>query len=130
MNSNYVSLIAMIVAVFFTGAYLRGESARKQEIKREIETIRERQEEILAAVGQINALAAEQDSLLLGEIASARGYIERLDEKEQLSVEDIATFGTELRALQGGVDSSLTALRRSSTLNLAIDQPASEEAGQ
>ncbi len=130
MNSNYVSLIAMIVAVFFAGAYLRGESARKQEIKREIETIRDRQDAILDAVGQINAMAAEQDSLLLSQVASARGYIERLDEKEQYSIEEIESFGANLRALQGGVDSSMTALRQTGALGLAMEPAAPLDAGQ
>ena len=76
MNNNYISLIALIFAVFFSGIYLRGESARKKEIKRELDLIRERQEQIIAQVDQINRVAAERDQLLVNQIDSARTYIE------------------------------------------------------
>lgn len=110
LYSNAISLVALVIGVFFSGVYIRGESARKQEIKREIDTIRDRQTEIVAAVAEINRIAAEKDSLLLGRIASARTYIERLDQKEAFSEQEIEAFGQEIRQLQGGIDSTMAAI--------------------
>ena len=56
MNNNYISLIAMLVSLFFAGAYLRGESVRKKEMKAEIKSIRESQKQIEQSVTAIMAV--------------------------------------------------------------------------
>lgn len=117
-NPRYINVIVLIVAVFLSGAYLRGESARKEEVKREMGLIRSRQDEIAAAVAEIHRIATEKDSLLLARIAGARAYIDRLDAKEQLSDQQIAALDREIRTLQGGIDSSLAALQTSAAFRL------------
>jgi peptidoglycan hydrolase CwlO-like protein len=113
MNSSYISLIAMIVAVFFSGIYLRGEGAKKQEIKRELDVIRERQTEIISQVEKINEATLEQDKLLLNRIDSARTYIDLLNAEEAHSSQQIASFGENIKQLQRGIDSSLTTITSS-----------------
>ncbi|MDZ4700167.1 MAG: hypothetical protein SH809_10715 [Rhodothermales bacterium] len=122
LNSHIISLITLVIGVFFSGAYIRGESARKQEINREIDTIRQRQTEIVAAVAEINRIAAEKDSILLGRIAHARTFIEHLDRKEAYSEQEIQAFGQEIRQLQGGIDSVMAAV--TSAGSFAVPPPA------
>ena len=112
MNTNYVSLIAMVVAVFCTGMYLRGESVRKQDIKKEIEAIKARQQEILGMVAQINAVAMEKDKMLLAQIDSAQTYIQALNDRKNLSYDRIKTINTEIEKIQVDIDSSRRALNR------------------
>lgn len=130
MNTNYISLIALVIGVFFSGMYLRGESARKQEIRRELDLIRQRQDEISATVAEIHRVAAEKDSLLLNRIAGTRDYIERLDQKETYSAEQIAAFGADLNALQSGIDSSLAAIQPAGGFVLTPDPVPVAPAGQ
>lgn len=112
MNTSYVSLIAMVVAVFCAGMYLRGESVRKQEIKKEIQAIKERQQEILGMVAQINQIAMEKDKMLLAQIDSAQSYIQTLNDRKNLSYDRIKTINTEIEKIQVDIDSSRRALNR------------------
>ncbi len=130
LNSHTISLITLVIGVFFSGAYIRGESARKLEIKQEIDAIRARQTEILGAVAEINRVAAEKDSLLLGRIRSARTYIERLDRKEAFSEQEIQAFGREINQLQGGIDSTMAAIGSSGSFSTQPVAPALVPAGQ
>ncbi len=126
MNSNYISLIAMLVAVFFSGVYLRGEAARKREVKRELDTIRDRQEEIMAQVEEINRVTVERDQRLISQIDSARSYIDILNAEETLTSEKIAERGDKIEQLQKGIDSSLAEIQGSS--GFALPAPAVEVA--
>lgn len=124
MNINYISLIAMIVAVFFSGIYLRGESARKKDVKRELDLIREQQEQIISQVEEINRVTAERDALLLSRIDSARTYIDLLNAEEAHSATKIAAFGDNIRLLQTDIDKSLVSLAGSQGL---LVTPATSE---
>ena len=121
MNSSYISLIAMIVAVFFSGIYLRGESARKQELKRELDVIREQQAQIISQVEEINRETVERDQLLLSRIDSARTYIDLLNAEEAHSSQKIASFGENIKQLQLGIDSELTTI--ASSHGIAVPAP-------
>ncbi len=46
MSQSTFSIIALLASVFFTGAYLRCEISRRQELKNELRTIQEQQEQI------------------------------------------------------------------------------------
>ncbi|MFK7845981.1 MAG: hypothetical protein AB8G77_11825 [Rhodothermales bacterium] len=118
MNNNYISLIALIVAVFFSGIYLRGEGARKKELKRELDVIRDQQEQIIAQVGEINRLTAERDQLLLSRIDSARTYIDILNAEEKYTSQQIAKFGDNIELLQEGIDQNLTRITGSEGLTV------------
>ncbi len=118
MNNNYISLVAMIVAVFFSGVYLRGESARKQDVKRELDLIREQQEQIIARVDEINRVTAERDQLLLSRIDSARTYIDLLNAEEAHTAAKIAGYGDNIKALQTDIDKSLVSIASSEGLSL------------
>lgn len=111
MNINLISMAAMIVAVFFSGMYLRGEAARKQDVKRELDLIRERQEAILAQVDEINRQTVARDQLLLSRIDSAQTYIDLLNAEEAHTEAKIAQYGDNIALLQAGIDSSLTEIR-------------------
>ena len=117
MNNNYISLIALIVAVFFSGVYLRGESARKKELKRELDAIRDQQEQIIAQVGEINRLTAERDELLLSRIDSARTYIDILNAEEQYTSQQIAKYGDNIELLQEGIDQNLALITNTEGLS-------------
>jgi len=111
MNSSYISLIAMIVAVFFTGTYLRGEGVRKREVNEALDEIRARQTAIMAQVDEINRVTMERDQQLLSRIDSARTYIDLLNAEEAYTSQKIASFGENISALQSGIDSSLVQIR-------------------
>lgn len=100
MDSKYIHLIALVVAVFFAGVYMRGEGARKKEIKRELEAIQKRQDEINSIVDQIEAVTAEKDSLLLLQVASAKAEVQRLERLGKDSRARIASLGNEINARQ------------------------------
>ncbi len=55
MNQNVGSLVALLVSVFFAGAYLRGEISRKAELKAELQAIKDQQTRLLATVDSVNA---------------------------------------------------------------------------
>jgi hypothetical protein len=124
MNNSHISLVALIVAVFFSGIYLRGESARKQEIKRELNLIRDQQEKIIAQVDEINRVAAERDQMLLNQIDSARTYIELLNLKDSLTTAKLTGYGENIKVLQEDINKQLTSISDEagiSTPGLAAD---------
>ncbi len=96
MDSKYLHLIALIVAVFFAGIFLRGERARKQQIKRELSAIEQRQDEINAIVANIVRVTAEKDSLLKLQIAFAKEEVSKLDREEELSRNRIDSLGQKI----------------------------------
>ena len=55
MNTNHFSLIALVLSVFFAGAYLRGEISRRQELKAELREIKMQQKQTMARVDSVNA---------------------------------------------------------------------------
>lgn len=130
MNNNYISLIALIVAVFFSGVYLRGESARKQDIKRELDAIRARQAEIIATVDAINQQTEERDQLLLSRIDSARTYVDLLSIEEDMTSQKVAMYGENIKRLQLGIDSSLTQINASRGFVVAAPAPEVVESSQ
>ncbi|MFK7845979.1 MAG: hypothetical protein AB8G77_11815 [Rhodothermales bacterium] len=99
MDSKYIHLIALIVAVFFSGIYLRGEGARKKEIKRELKAIEMRQAEINDLVDEINTTAAIKDSLLNLKIAFAKDEIRILNRGDSLARDSIDVLGAEIIAV-------------------------------
>ncbi len=100
MDSKYIHLIALILAVFFAGIFLRGESGRKKEIKRAVESIQKRQAEINAIVDEIDRVTAEKDSLLKLQIAQAKQEIQTLTREEQLAEDRIDAIGGQIDAAQ------------------------------
>ncbi len=130
MNNNYISLIAMLVAVFFSGVYLRGESARKQDVKRELDLIREQQDQIIARVDEINRITAERDQLLLSRIDSARTYIDLLNAEEEHTAAKIAGYGDNIKALQVEIDKSLAGIAASEGLTVTSNPVEVSDGGQ
>lgn len=122
MSNKYISLIAMLVAVFFSGIYLRGEGARKREIKRELDAIRDRQEQIMSQVQEINQKTAERDQLLMNRIDSARTYIDILNAEKAHSSQKIAEYGNNIEQLQTGIDSSLVSITSSEGFSITRPQ--------
>jgi Tfp pilus assembly protein PilN len=59
MQFNY-KLIALLASVFLTGMFLRGEIARRAELKRELREIKDQQKRTMARVDSINAIYAAQ----------------------------------------------------------------------
>ncbi|MEM8485564.1 MAG: CHAP domain-containing protein [Bacteroidota bacterium] len=96
MNSKYLHLIALIVAVFFAGIFMRGERARKKQIKRELSAIEQRQDEINAIVADIVRVTAEKDSLLKLQIALAKEEVSKLNREEALPRNRIDSLGQEI----------------------------------
>lgn len=100
MDSKYIHLIALIVAVFFAGVYLRGEAARKKEIKRQISAIQHRQDEINGIIDEIERVTAEKDSLLKLKIARAKREIRTLDREGELVRDSVDVLGNKITATQ------------------------------
>ncbi len=101
-----LKLIAMLASVFFAGIIIRGEYARRQDLRRELREIKDAQTRVMARVDSINAnyavqkldLALKTDSLYLqiGEIIKAKNLNrQRINEiessitsqRQQLSLE-------------------------------------------
>ena len=80
ISQNQIGIIALLAAVFFAGAYLRGERMRKKEIKAEIERIQQQQEQILNEVKTINQEAAKRDKMLLEQIDTTYAYLDKMNE--------------------------------------------------
>ncbi len=124
MNNNYISLIALVVAVFFSGIYLRGEGARKKEIKRELDLIKDKQAQIIAQVDQINAVTAERDQHLLSQIDSAQTYIRWLNLRDSLASNKLSDIGKEIESLQ--VDMSQQLADFSNAQGVSVAQPSAD----
>lgn len=121
MSSEHISLIAVIVAVFFAGMYLRGERARKQDIKQEMDEIRAQQDKIIAEVEAISRRAEERDKLLLSRIDSARSYIDILNAEEEYTTAKREAFDQNIRSLQVDIDKNLASLQQGQGLSVAAD---------
>ena len=113
MNNNLYSLIALIVAVFMTGMYLRGESARKAEIREELDLIQEQQDLIMNTVASIREQSQLKDSLLAVQVNQANNYVLNLDRERNMSATQLQARGEEIEALHAGLDQLLTPLASS-----------------
>lgn len=76
MNSNTLSLVGLLVSVFFAGSYLRGEIGRRQEMKQELRELKDEQEKTMARVDSVNA-AYEKDKLEL--LQQTKQFYDQLD---------------------------------------------------
>ncbi|MBL7804098.1 MAG: hypothetical protein JNL02_10215 [Saprospiraceae bacterium] len=54
MNSPTISLVALLLSVFFAGAYLRGEIAQRREFRNEMKSIQAERERTMALVDSMN----------------------------------------------------------------------------
>ncbi len=119
MGSNYTSLIALIVAVFFAGIYFRGERARKQEIQQELDALRMRQIEINSVIDDIRRVTARKDSLFRARIDSARVDIELLKRDERVARVRIDSLGREIALLQEDIVRNIAAIREAGAFQIA-----------
>lgn len=60
MGAINLKVIFLAVSVFFAGVFVRGEFATRQEFKRELKEIRDRQERTMALVDSVNANYAKK----------------------------------------------------------------------
>jgi hypothetical protein len=60
MSQINVKMILLLASVFFAGVLIRGEFARRQDLKRELNEIRDAQRQIKTQVDSINAAYAAQ----------------------------------------------------------------------
>lgn len=65
MNSNVLSLVGLLVSVFFAGSYLRGEISRRQEMKQELRELQDQQKQTMARVDSVNAVYEKEKLELL-----------------------------------------------------------------
>ena len=105
MNTNLYSLVAMIVAVFLTGMYLRGDRARKAEIREELDLIQQQQDLIMNTVASIRQQTQLKDSLLARQVDVASDFILGLDREGNLSTAQLEARGAEINALKTNLDS-------------------------
>ncbi|MEZ4698834.1 MAG: CHAP domain-containing protein [Rhodothermales bacterium] len=119
MGSHSISLIALVVAVFFAGIYFRGESARKKEIERELDAIRARQVEINAVIGDISRVAARKDSLFRARIDSARVDIELLKREEKVVRARLDSLGAEILVLQADILQNIQLIRDAGAFSIS-----------
>ena len=52
---KHTKLIVLVASVFFAGILVRGEIARRQDLKRELDELREQQKRTMALVDSVNA---------------------------------------------------------------------------
>jgi hypothetical protein len=76
MNQNFISIAALLLSVFFAGAYLRGEIGRRAELKAELKEMKELQRQLMIQVDSINASYA-QDKLDL--LRQTHNFYSQLD---------------------------------------------------
>jgi hypothetical protein len=65
MNTNIISLVGLLVSVFFAGSYLRGEIGRRQEMKAELRALKDEQARSMARVDSVNAVYEKEKLELL-----------------------------------------------------------------
>lgn len=55
MGPINLKIILLLASVFFAGVFIRGEFARRQDVKRELNELREQQQKTMALVDSVNA---------------------------------------------------------------------------
>ena len=55
MSSPNISIIALLLSVFFAGAYLRGETAQRREFRAEMKSLKDQHAQTMALVDSMVA---------------------------------------------------------------------------
>lgn len=105
MGPINLKLILLFASVFFAGVFIRGEFARRQDLKRELNEIKEQQQKTMALVDSVNAhytlkkleylemnkkLYAQLDTILDLKIVNSQ-HLKRAEERvkeERIRLED------------------------------------------
>jgi Tfp pilus assembly protein PilN len=97
MQFNY-KLIALLASVFLTGMFLRGEIARRAELKRELREIKDQQKRTMARVDSINAIYAAQRLALAVKTDSLYQQIDEIIRLKSLNGRRIADLQNNIAA--------------------------------
>ena len=111
LKANVIHVLALMAAVFFSGIFLRGESARKKAIKQEISLIRAMQTDIMVLVDSVQILSEQKDTVLLNQIRIARENVDSLDQEAAKIKERLDLLGQQIAALQVDIDKNVERIR-------------------
>lgn len=108
--SNLISMGAMMVAVFFTGAFLSGERHRTKELKMELQEIRAQKDAVMQRVEQINQRTYEEEQKILDRIETAYTLLNSLNSQRTLKRKEIEEIRARIEQTQQDIENNIAVI--------------------
>jgi hypothetical protein len=112
MNTNVISLIALLLSVFFAGSYLRGEWSNSREMKEELRELRNENKEIKKQVESINDSYLADKERLLEVTRNLYGQLDTIISLKATNKEQIRVVAQKVREQETRIEIQIDNLRR------------------
>lgn len=112
MNNNVISLIALLLSVFFAGSYLRGEWSNSREMKEELRELRNENKEIKKQVESINDSYLADKERLLEVTRNLYGQLDTIISMKAANKEQIRVVGQKVRQEEMKLELQIDDLKR------------------
>ncbi len=109
-NTNLMSIAAMMIAVFFAGAFLNGERLRTKELEMELKEIRAQKDLVMQRVEQINQKTYEDEKRILARIDTAYSLLNKLNTQRALKSDEIKKIRDRIAQTQKNIEGNIAVI--------------------
>lgn len=109
-NMNLMSIAAMMIAVFFAGAFLNGERLRTKELEMELKEIRAQKDLVMQRVEQINQKTYEDEKRILARIDTAYSLLNTLNTQRALKSDEIRKIRDRIAQTQKNIEGNIAVI--------------------
>lgn len=109
-NMNLISIAAMMIAVFFAGAFLNGERLRTKELEMELKEIRAQKDLVMQRVEQINQKTYEDEKRILARIDTAYSLLNTLNTQRALKSDEIKKIRDRIAQTQKNIEGNIAVI--------------------
>jgi chromosome segregation ATPase len=124
-NKQLISVIAMMISVFFAGAFLNGERLRTKELEMELKEIRAQKDLVMQRVEQINQKTYEDEKRILARIDTAYSLLNSLNTQRALKSDEIRKIRDRIAQTQKNIEGNIAIINAQTEAGFGlIDLPA------
>lgn len=103
-------MAAMMIAVFFAGAFLNGERLRTKELEMELKEIRAQKDLVMQRVEQINQKTYEDEKEILARIDTAYSLLHTLNTQRTLKSDEIKKIRDRIAQTQKNIEGNIAVI--------------------